>query len=197
MPQTRLTCSSNAWAVAGMTRVLATLVSSIGESSKLEERSFARESTSSLTAIIQSILSCLIAQERDEKSGLLKNYLDGHQHRSAPWAFGDTAGTSLVTSAIYRLAVLLPDTFMKEDYLLWADKNLEAVARHIDRDGRVGPVARINGVPSTHAVDQTSEGQSMALLLYAARRDFLNSWWTTSASGLKWWSARSLSRQEA
>lgn len=172
-----------------MTRVLATVKAwaLTRETAGFEDRSFAQYSISSLTAIVQTMMTCIMAQARDEASGLLKNYLDGQEH-SASWAFGDAAGTSLLTSAVYRLAVLLPDAFMKEPYLSWADKNLEAVARHVHKDGRVGPVARINGVPSTHAVEQTSEGQSMALLLYAARRDFLKSTgtWRTKAAGLQW-----------
>ena len=160
-----------------MTRILATVKSwvSTRASYSLEDSSFAQDAVSSLAAIIENMMACMLAQARDEVSGLLKNYLDGHDHQSAPRAFGDAAGTALVTSAIYRLAVLLPDTFMKEPYLSWADKNLQAVARHVHEDGRVGPVASINGVPSTHAVDETSEGQSMALLLYSARRDFVKS----------------------
>lgn len=150
--------------------------------SRFEDELSLDGAVTSLTAIIQSILECMMAQPRDEQSGLIKNYLDGETHRSAAWAFGDAAGTSLVTSTIYRLAVILPSVFMKGRYLSWADKNLEAIAHHVHEDGRVGPVARINGVPSIHAVNQTSEGQSMAILLYAARRDFLESGrWTRAA----------------
>lgn len=159
-----------------MTRVLATLLAkqSTGLRSWLDNGSFVvDDDIRSLTEILESMLECMIAQSRDVHSGLLRNYLDGEKHQSAAWAFGDAAGTSLVTAAVYRLAVLLPEAFMKRGYLLWADQNIQAVAKHVHEDGRVGPVAQINGVPSTKAVEATSEGQSMALLLYAARRDFV------------------------
>ncbi|KPI37088.1 uncharacterized protein AB675_3704 [Cyphellophora attinorum] len=169
--------TSNAWAIAGMTRVLASLkpwTTTRLRSWSDDGRSFDRDAAiASLTNIIKDMLNCLILQTRGDDSDLLKNYLDGPGSASSAWAFGDAAGTALVTSAVYRLATLLPEVFAKPEYMTWADRNLFAVAKHVHQDGRVGPVAQINGVPSTKAVDTTSEGQSMALLLYAARRDFL------------------------
>lgn len=125
--------------------------------------------------ILTDMLDCLILQPRDKDSGLLKNYLDGPDDESSAWSFGDVAGTALVTSAVYRLAVLLPETFGDERFVSWAGSNLKAVAKHVHPDGRVGPVALVTSVPSTYAVSHSSEGQSMALLLYAARREFSSS----------------------
>ena len=117
------------------------------------------------------MLDCLIPQSRDTASGLLKNYLDGADHISAQWAFGDAAGTALVTSAVYRLAVLYPEHFCQSAYLLWAQSDLDAVVRQIDDHGRVRSVPSVDGVPSKYAAQQTSEGQSMVILMYAAWRD--------------------------
>jgi hypothetical protein len=170
--------SSNAWAIAGMTRVLTTLFrwtpppDSIDGSLYVD---FQQHYTAELTQLLQNMLNCLIAQDRDPKSGLIKNYLDGEGHRSSAWAYGDAAGTSMVTSAVYRLAVLLPDIFDLPEYTIWADMNAKAVAEHVHPDGRVGPVALVTSVPSKSPSNHTSEGQSMAILLNAAHRDYQQS----------------------
>jgi hypothetical protein len=169
---------SNAWAIAGMTRVLATLKPwTAARLSIWTEATYfdVDDAVASLTSMLETMLVCMMAQSRDEQNDLLKNYLDGPGQESEAWAFGDAAGTALVTSAIYRLAVLVPEVFAQQKYVSWADQNLVAVAKHVHEDGRVSPVAQINGVPSKEPVESTSEGQSMALLLYAARRDFLKS----------------------
>jgi hypothetical protein len=160
-----------------MARVIATLIPFRDRKAPwIKDSSLAiNAAIESLDDIIISMLNCMLGQSRDADTGLLKNYLDGEGGESAAWAFGDTAGTSLVTSAVYRLAVLQPEVFMKAQYISWANRNLQAVAEHVYANGRVGPVAQINGVPAKDAMSSTSEGQSMALLLYAARRDFLMS----------------------
>jgi rhamnogalacturonyl hydrolase YesR len=167
--------TSNAWAVAGMTRVLATIskwrppVGSNIQISTYEE--FLNTAQRILTEMIISMLTCAMKQPREPESGLLRNYLDGPSHKSSKYAFGDSAGTALLASAVYRLAVLVPDVFATRKYLEWAHASREAVARHVDITGKVSPVADVSHVPSKRAVDHTSEGQSMALLLYSAWRD--------------------------
>ncbi|OQV10556.1 hypothetical protein CLAIMM_14536 [Cladophialophora immunda] len=167
--------TSNAWAVAGMTRVLATISkwqpppdSSI---EVLQYSEFKARSTKALTDIIDGMLECTMVQHRDEMSGLLKNYLDGPSHRSSAWAYGDAAGTALMTSAVYRMAVLLPQVYGRPHFLDWAEQNRYAVSKHISHDGRVDPVADVGHVPSKSPVNQTSEGQSMVILMYSAWRD--------------------------
>ncbi|KIW46483.1 uncharacterized protein PV06_02153 [Exophiala oligosperma] len=167
--------TSNAWAVAGMTRVLATVLkwsppatSSINLTAYDD---FVGATKDVLINIINSMLTCTIAQGRDMSSGLLRNYLDGRARLPAADAFGDTAGTALMAAAVCRLAVLFPGLFAASDILHWADANWYAVIKHIDKSGIVGPVADVSNVPSKVPVRQTSEGQSMALLMYSARRD--------------------------
>ena len=188
---------SNAWAVAGMTRVLATILKWDPPSNVHggnEYKSFVQEAVSTLIKIIENMLGCMVAQPRDKASGLLKNYLDGEEQASAEYAFGDAAGTSLVTAAIYRLMVLFPNKFLNHQWLSWAEANLNAVGKHVHRNGRVGPVASIEGVPSKHPEDETSEGQSMALLLYAARMDFLKTRrWSERAKFWVEWKWQSIS----
>ncbi|OAP60893.1 hypothetical protein AYL99_05895 [Fonsecaea erecta] len=166
--------TSNAWAVAGMTRVLATILKwQPPPGSPIQYDEFRARSTTALTDIIDGMLKCTMNQSRDEKSGLLKNYLDGPSHPTSAWAYGDAAGTALMASAVYRLAVLLPEVYGTPSFLDWAEQNRHAVARHISQDGRVGPVADVGHVPSQSPVNQTSEGQSMAILMYSAWRDCL------------------------
>lgn len=146
---------------------------------------FVADSRASLVGLLTRMTDCLMSQSRDENSSLLKNYLAGEGNPSVKWAFGDAAGTALVTSAMYRLAVLVPEQFGTPRCLDWAHKNFDAVAKHVDGNGRVGPVASVDGVPSKHAAEQTNEGQSMAILMYAAWRDCVRagvcklSWWET------------------
>jgi rhamnogalacturonyl hydrolase YesR len=166
--------TSNAWAVAGMTRVLATILKweppPDSHISQTEYDKFRANSKLVLADLIASMLRCTVAQAEDEESGLLKNYLDGPSHRSAAWAYGDAAGTALMTSAMYRLAVLLPKTYGGPTAMEWAERNRRAVARHVRPDGRVSPVADVGHVPSKSPVGQTSEGQSMVILMYSAWR---------------------------
>ena len=143
------------------------------------------DSRASLLGVVTRMTHCLSSQSRDANTNLLKNYLDGERNLTVKWAFGDAAGTALVTSAMYRLAVLMPEQFDTPRYLDWAHTNFAVVVKHVDGNGRVGPVASVDGVPSKHAAEQTSEGQSMVILMYAAWRDCVRarvcrlSWWDT------------------
>ncbi|KAK5054676.1 hypothetical protein LTR84_001568 [Exophiala bonariae] len=166
--------TSNAWAVAGITRVLATLLK--WKPTEIDRRNvnyeeFSQDSTQILVDILIKMIKCAMHQARDEGSGLLKNYLDGRSSASAPWAYGEAAGTALMASAVYRLAVLLPDTFATSEFLGWANTIRKAVLSHVDSLGNVSPVADVSHIPSKEPAEQTSEGQSMVLLMYSAWRD--------------------------
>lgn len=169
--------TSNAWAVAGITRVLATILKwspPQPTQKNLDYHEFLRHNTQVLVVIITKMLNCMMGQARDPQSGLLKNYLDGSSSVSAQYAYGDTAGTALMASAVYRLAVLLPGTFGTYEFLDWANSNRRVVLSHVDSHGKVSPVADVSHVPSREPVEQTSEGQSMVLLMYSAWRDCRN-----------------------
>jgi len=166
--------TSNAWAVAGITRVLATLLKwnppqSIKEN--FDYNHFLLRKNEILVNILLEMLKCVIDQSRDHDSGLLKNYLDGGWYKNAVYAYGDAAGTAMMAAAVYRLAVLLPETFATPTYLHWADTNRRAVTSHVGSGGRVGPVADVNHVPSRGPRRHTSEGQSMVVLMFSAWRD--------------------------
>jgi hypothetical protein len=81
----------------------------------------------------------------------------------------------LNTSAVYRLAVLVPEQSGDSRFLNWARQRFDAVVKHTDDEGKVGSVASVNEIPSKHAAEQTSEWQSMAILIYAAWRDCVSS----------------------
>lgn len=74
--------ASNAWAVAGITRVLATVLrwhpSSNSKVDGIAHAHFSETSEAVLHDMLISILHCAMGQERDLRSGLLKNYLDGN-----------------------------------------------------------------------------------------------------------------------
>jgi len=167
--------TSNAWAVAGITRVLAIILAWHPPRERQIDRysygRFRNSSRGSLSNVLTSMLNCTMSQSRDSESGLLKNYLDGLSHVSADYAFGDTAGSALMASAVYRLALLMPDRFGTPPNLDWADTTRLAVSRRVNQNGTVRPVADVSHVPSKMPVDHTSEGQSMVILMYSAWRD--------------------------
>ena len=166
--------TSSAWALAGMVRVLSTVLKWIPHPDKIPRTRFWRfrnDSQASLLSIITEILDCTMSQSRDPETDLLRNYLDGSNAPSSAHAFGDVAGTALMTSAVYRLAVLRPGIFGTETYLKWADKNYKSVAQHVDHDGKAGPVTTPYEVPGKKSLDMSPEGQSMVVMMAAARRD--------------------------
>lgn len=75
-----------------------------------------------------------------------------------------------MTSVVYRLAVLRPDMFVTGVYPRWVDRNYKAVARHVGRDGKVGPVTTPFEVPG-RKLEMSLEGQSVVVLTAAAWRD--------------------------
>jgi len=156
-------CTSNAWAAAGMTRVLATLRKSQYGPETADEQKMLLDMT-------KGILDGAIEADTDA-SGLLRNYLDDET-----W-FAEVAGTALMAATVFRLAVLEPGTF-GERYVGWATRKLESVNHQLDEEtGVAAPVVNslkegqrtpLNGI--------NPEGQAFVVLLYAAWRD-----WRTAA----------------
>ncbi|KAI4609705.1 hypothetical protein J4E80_008350 [Alternaria sp. BMP 0032] len=152
-------CTSNAWAAAGMTRVLATLRKSQYESETANEQDVLLDMT-------KDILDGAIEADTDA-SGLLRNYLDDET-----W-FAEVAGTALMAATVFRMAVLEPGTFGGR-YVGWATRKMESVSRHLDEQtGVAAPVVNslkegqrtpLNGI--------NPEGQAFVVLLYAAWRDW-------------------------
>jgi rhamnogalacturonyl hydrolase YesR len=152
-------CTSNAWAAAGMARILATL----------RKSQFAKETHYEQTLLVKmtkGILDGAIQSDTDT-SGLLRNYLD-----DSSW-FGEVAGTALMAATAFRIAVLEPRGF-GTSYSDWASRKLEIVSRHIDKEtGIAAPV--VNSVKEgqrTPLEGVNPEGQAFVVLLYAACRDW-------------------------
>ena len=152
-------CTSNAWAAAGMARVLATLRKSQYVSETEEEQNV-------LLQMTKGILDGAMEADTDTM-GLLRNYLDDET-----W-FAEVAGTALMAATAFRMAVLEPGLFGKR-YTDWAITKLEAVSRHIDEEtGIVAPVVNsLNEGQRTPLEGVNPEGQAFVVLLYAAWRDW-------------------------
>ncbi|KAF9446026.1 hypothetical protein P691DRAFT_795013 [Macrolepiota fuliginosa MF-IS2] len=166
---TGLWSTGNAWAAAGMARVLATVINA----PVAKSQSWQADAVANLTQWIGEILDG--ARRTTLQDGLLRNYLNdvnsGH-------GFGEISGSSLMAATAYRMVVLRPQEFGQE-YIDWADGFRLALGKK-DKQGRsrvseqgvamptVNPLAWLDTTPF---VDGSPEGQSFVVMMYAAWRD--------------------------
>jgi len=152
--------TGNAWAAAGMTRVLAT-------ARKSHSATALASDLEGLVTAIKHILDTAIALDNAEPNEpLLRNYLN-----DSSW-FGELSGTTLLTATTYRLAKLEPKTFGKSSYVKWADAKRKEVVKRINNEGLLSPVINpLNWGDRTPAT-ASPEAQSFAVLMFAAYRDF-------------------------
>jgi rhamnogalacturonyl hydrolase YesR len=163
--QPQLWSTGNAWAAAGMTRVLATTI-------KWDHSSTWAYEQRCLTQWIKEILDGTIQSRKvsiDPSTGLLRNVLN-----DTTW-FGETSGTALLSSVVYRMAVLAPGVFFSEGpHIEWAERSRKAIGLHVGADGilspAINPLAWGNHTPYTSG---SPEGESFGVLLGAAYRDWL------------------------
>jgi rhamnogalacturonyl hydrolase YesR len=151
--------TSNAWAAAGMARVLATMQKSkFAAEIKVQQESVLR--------MIKEIVDGAIALDTDS-TGLLRNYLDDES-----W-FGEVAGTALLAATAFRAAVLDPQSFGTK-YTDWALRKLDVVGRFVDVEtGIAAPVVNSLREGQRTPLDGVNpEGQAFVVLLYAAWRDW-------------------------
>ncbi|KAI4163976.1 MAG: hypothetical protein LQ342_002473 [Letrouitia transgressa] len=156
-----LWATGNAWAAAGMTRVLATMLKwGPSKAWKTEQDQLKRS--------IIDILDGAAHGATKGKPPLLCNYLD-----DATW-FGDAASTALIAAVTYRMAVLAP-TVTKDRHLQFADRLRKAIIAHVDNaTGLVAPtVNSLDWKSRTPSAQGSPEGQSFTVLMYAAYRDYL------------------------
>lgn len=153
--------TGNAWAAAGMSRVLAT-----AKNSRLKANNLLLKR---LVDSIKGILDGAIALDSAEPDQLLlRNYLN-----DTTW-FAELAGTTLLAATAYR-AAQLESAIFGEKYTDWADEKREAVTTMIGSDGLLAPVVNpLNWNDRTPAT-KSPEAQSFAILLFSAYRDFQNS----------------------
>lgn len=139
-----LWATGNAWAAAGMVRVLATIDKS-GQSDFDSERTW-------LSKTANTILKASFA--RVLSSGLLPNYLGTTSRDSSK--FGDPASTALMAAAAYRLAFL----GYSSDTVTMADKSRAAVEGAVDSSGWLnGCVNPLNSHAQLAAGAHSPEGQ--------------------------------------
>ena len=150
--------TGNAWAAAGMTRVLATMKRSQWASAQGPDLDL-------LTITIRDILDAAIALDNAEpEEPLLRNYLN-----DTTW-FGELSGTTLLAATTYRMAKLDPGTF-GHTYVDWADGKREEVVGRIDEDGLLSPVVNPLNWNDRTPGTASPEAQSFAVLMFAAYRD--------------------------
>lgn len=152
--------TGNAWGVAGIARVIATLRKSRWDAETKEEQK-------ALVALVKKIVDGAIKLDVD-KSGLLRNYLD-----DASW-FGEVSGTALIAATVWRMAVLEPGVFGGKAYMDWAGRKKAEIDRRIDeKTGIVAPAVNpLNWNDRKEFVTGSPEGQAFVVLLYAAWRDW-------------------------
>jgi hypothetical protein len=158
-----LWATGNAWAAAGMLRVLATILRSPYSDQMASQRA-------DLQAWTEEIIGA--ASSRKAKDGLVHNYIDNTS------TFEDTAGSTLFAAASYRLATLNLSTA----HVDFANQIHSTVAaRYINSSGYL-----------THAVDpldfgkqgtSSPEGQAFVLLMQAGYRDYAASGGKDETSG--------------
>lgn len=160
--------TGNAWAAAGMTRVLATAKKAPSSTLLSDSSSAAADTdTDGLESAIRAILDGAIALD-DEP--LLRNYLN-----DTAW-FGELSGTTLLAATAYRMAALAPATFGVEagagGYVAWADAKRREVTARIGTDGLLYPVVNPLDWSDRTPAAESPEAQSFAVLLFAAYRDY-------------------------
>ena len=163
--QPGLWSTGNGWAAAGMTRVLATTLKWEISASWTPEQQL-------LTQWIKEIIDGIMegsATSIEPSSGLLRNYLN-----DTSW-FGETSGTALISSVVYRMAILAPDIFGQGSiYIAWAEKLRKSVVAHVDANGILSPAINpLNWDDDTPITTGSPEGQSFGVLLAAAYRDWI------------------------
>ncbi|PSN63409.1 Six-hairpin glycosidase [Corynespora cassiicola Philippines] len=155
----KLWSTGNAWAAAGMARVLATMRKGPKVGETVEEQGL-------LVGMIKEIVDGVIRLDEDE-SGLLRNYLN-----LTEW-WGEVSGTSLLAATAFRMAVLEPGAFGSE-YTDWAKRKMDVVDGKIDQEtGIVSPAVNpLNWNDMEPYTTGSPEGQAFVVLLHAAYRDW-------------------------
>jgi rhamnogalacturonyl hydrolase YesR len=148
--------TSNAWAAAGMLRVLVTI-----RRSPFAEEPAMQDHVADLLAWVTEIMSAVAA--RATNSGMVRNYVDQLT------AFEESCGTALLAATGFRLAQLR----LTEEYLPFAQKARKAIIGHIrESDGVLQAVSDIEDEHIDGGRSLSAEGQAFVLILEAAWRDW-------------------------
>jgi hypothetical protein len=172
--------TGNAWAAAGMMRVLATLVkaphSLFHSGGYYPNLAWKKHATAKLVNAIREILDASMRLPADD--GLLRNYLDD------PTWFGETSGSALLASVAYRLATLSSTSSLLgtsrlsfsdcQNYIQWAEQMRRTFGSggHVTDGGIATPAVNPLGWGDREQYTKGSpEGQNFVILMYAAWRD--------------------------
>ncbi|KAF9457817.1 hypothetical protein BDZ94DRAFT_1174858 [Collybia nuda] len=172
-PQTRddgLWSTGNAWAAAGMARVLATVM----RAPVAQNATWRQNAIDDLTWWITEILDGAMASSMD--GGLVRNYMN--KMDTTAGGFGEISGSALFAAVAYRMAVLQPKA-CGDKYINWAEGIRRTLGGrdtngnpHITRGGvatpAVNPLGWLDPKPVTTG---SPEGQAFVVLMYAAWRD--------------------------
>lgn len=164
--------TGNAWAAAGMTRVLATILKAPVAQDD-QHREWKQQASDDLTNYIREIIDG--ARRTSLDNGLLRNYLN--DDNASQHGFGEISGSSLLAATVYRMAVLRPHIFndagSPDGYLLWADQLRDTIFNeHINDDGVARPAVNpLSWQDATPYEWGSPEGNSFVVLMYAAWRD--------------------------
>lgn len=154
--------TGNGWIAAGLCRTFATIKKWEKSKDWVSEQDRLKDS-------IMGILKGVVLTSKTEDPSLLRNYLDDST------SFGETAGTAVLGAVAYRMAVLIPEE-IEGTYTAFAEACWRAIVAHTDKEsGTVGPTVDPLDWKSRESIqDGSSEGHSFAVMLFAARRDYMN-----------------------
>ncbi|PPR00481.1 hypothetical protein CVT24_004536 [Panaeolus cyanescens] len=162
--------TGNAWAAAGMCRILATITKAPVARTAPWRNGLINE----ITGYIKEIVDGAIASPHDD--GLLRNYYYG---TGSNRAWGEISGSTLIASVVYRMAVLQPGIFAQGSYIRWADGIKETISGN-DEDGKAHVTPEGIVRPAVNPLDWwdvnkfergSPEGNAFTVLLYTAWRD--------------------------
>ncbi|KAH9846959.1 Six-hairpin glycosidase [Lenzites betulinus] len=146
--------TGNAWAAAGMLRVLETIRHSKLASSMKSEQA-------DLKSWINEIVSA--AWQHQHTNGTLFNFIDESD------SFADSSSTALLASVTYRMAALTGDS----SQLAAADKAYNLIKSSVTSSGWLrNTVDPLTFNTASAANGHSPEGQAFVLLLHSAYRDY-------------------------
>ncbi|KAF6756331.1 family 88 glycosyl hydrolase [Ephemerocybe angulata] len=162
--------TGNAWAAAGMVRVLATILNSPFAGTLNWRDAAATDLNWYIREIIEGAMGSPMT------GGLVRNYINDV---SGAGGFGEVAGSALLAATTYRMMVLRPKTFADAKYAKFADgirKTLGALDAsgkpHVTTSGVVTPAVNpLNWKDTKPVTTGSPEAQAFVVLMYAAWRD--------------------------
>ncbi|KAH9477640.1 hypothetical protein JR316_0009866 [Psilocybe cubensis] len=162
--------TGNAWAAAGISRVLATVIKAPGVTNEV----WRQQAITQLTAYIKEIIDAAMVAPLD--NGLIRNYVGDVSGGGN--GFGEISGTSLLAATVYRMAVMQSTIFTRR-YITWADNLRAAIAGrdvnenpHITSTGIATPAVNPLWWKDTNPFTKGSpEGQAFVVMMYAGWRD--------------------------